>query len=122
MAGPRRESGARVAEVLAALWAADHPLTAREVAAAIGDGLAYTTVQTILARLHEKGAVRREPAGRAHAYTPVLDEAGLAARRMHALLDRRADYTTVVTRFLGSLDADQRRTFARLLRTEGADS
>lgn len=121
MPGQRRESGAREAEVLAALWAADRPLTPREVTGAVGDGLAYNTVQTILTRLYEKGAVRRERVGRAHVYTPVLDEAGLAARRMHALLDRSGDYTAVVSRFLGALDPEQRRTFARLLRGDRED-
>ena len=38
------------AEVLAALWAADAPLTAGEVVDALGGGLAYNTVQTILTR------------------------------------------------------------------------
>jgi predicted transcriptional regulator len=121
MGGQRRESGAREAEVLAALWAANRALTPGEVADVVGDGLAYNTVQTILARLHEKGAVQRERVGRAHAYTPVLDEAGLAARRMRALLDRSGDYTSVVSRFLGSLDPEQRRTFARLLRIDRED-
>lgn len=121
MRGRRRESGAREAEVLAALWAEDRALTPREVTDAVGDGLAYNTVQTILTRLYEKGAVRRERVGRAHAYTPVLDAAGLAARRMHALLDRSADYTAVASRFVGSLDPEQRRTLARLLRVDRGD-
>jgi predicted transcriptional regulator len=36
--------------VLAALWAADAPLTAGEVVDALGGGLACNTVQTILTR------------------------------------------------------------------------
>lgn len=121
MRGRRTESGAREAEVLATLWAADRPLTPREVADTVGHGLAYNTVQTILTRLYEKGAVKRERVGRAHAYTPLLDEAGLAARRMHTLLDRSGDYVTVVSRFVGTLDDEQRRILARLLSTGGGD-
>ena len=116
MADKRRESGRLEAEVLAALWAADRPLTPGDVATALDGGLAYNTVQTILTRLHDKGAVRRERTGRAYAYTPVLDEAGLAARRMRAMLDRGGDHDAVLTRFLGTLSADQQRTLARLLR------
>lgn len=115
MVGSRREPGMREAEILAALWAAGRPLTPREVVEAVGDGLAYNTVQTILTRLHDKGAVRRELVGRAHAYTPVLDEAGMAARRMRAMLDRGGDSTAVLSRFLGTLSPEQRDTFARLL-------
>lgn len=118
----RRESGAREGEILAALWAADHPLTPREVAVALGDDLAYNTVQTILTRLYDKHAVRRERLGRAYAYSPVLDGAGLAAQRMHALLDHGGDRAAVLRRFLGTLDAEQRRTFAELLDAEREDA
>lgn len=116
MSEARRERGRLEAEVLAALWAADRPLTPGDVTTAVGGGLAYNTVQTILTRLQDKGAVRRERAGRAYAYSPVLDEAGLAARRMRAMLDRGGDYDMVLTRFLGTLSTDQKRTLARLLR------
>ena len=83
----RRGAGELENEVLAALWAAENPLTPREVQHALGEGLAYNTVQTILTRLHAKGAVQREPAGRAHAYTPVL-----ATRFYVELLERRGGY------------------------------
>jgi predicted transcriptional regulator len=119
MASGRREPGELEAEVLAALWAADAPLTAGEVVDALGDGLAYNTVQTILTRLHQKGAVRRELAGRAHAYTPVLDEAGLAARRMRAMLDRGGDHAAILTRFVGTLSPDEERTLTQLLHPPG---
>jgi predicted transcriptional regulator len=111
----RRQSGSLESEVLATLWAADKPLTAGEVVDALGGELAYNTVQTILTRLHGKGAVRREQAGRAHAYTPVLDEAGLAANRMRAMLDRGGDHAAVLTRFLGTLTPDQEATLAKLI-------
>lgn len=113
--GMRRAKGTLESEVLAALWAAPRPLTAGEVADEVGGELAYTTVQTILARLHDKGAVSRELAGRAHAYTPVLDDAGLAAERMRALLDKGGDHAAVLTRFLGSLTSEDEATLAALL-------
>jgi len=111
----RRQSGSLESEVLATLWAADKPLTAGEVVEALGGELAYNTVQTILTRLHGKGAVRREQAGRAHAYTPVLDEAGLAANRMRAMLGRGGDHAAVLTRFLGTLTPDEEATLAQLI-------
>jgi predicted transcriptional regulator len=111
----RRASGGLESEVLATLWAADKPLTTGEVVDELGGELAYNTVQTILTRLHGKGAVRREQAGRAHAYTPVLDEAGLAANRMRAMLDRGGDHAAVLTRFLGTLTPAEEATLAQLL-------
>ncbi len=111
-----RAAGSLESEVLAALWAAERPLTAGDVAVALGSDLAYNTVQTILVRLHVKGAVHRELAGRAHTYSPVLDEAGLAAQRMRAMLDRGGDHAAVLTRFLGSLTPEDESTLVDLLR------
>lgn len=114
----RRAKGGLESEVLAALWAAGRPLTAGEVAEALGGELAYTTVQTILSRLYAKHAVHREFAGRAHAYTPVLDDAGLAASRMQAMLDRGGDRAAVLARFLGSLSPEDEAVLVELLQRQ----
>lgn len=111
----RRAAGGLESEVLAALWSANKPLTAGEVVDALEGDLAYTTVQTILTRLHGKGAVDREQLGRAHAYTPVLDEAGLAANRMRTMLDKGGDRAAVLTRFVGTLTPDEEATLAKLI-------
>ncbi|MFI6844480.1 BlaI/MecI/CopY family transcriptional regulator [Kitasatospora sp. NPDC050467] len=112
----RRPAGELEAEVLATLWSAHRPLTPQDVQAALGDGLARTTVATILARLHEKGTVERTRAGRAYAYTPtVQDPAGLAARRMHTELGREADRSTVLARFVSDLSAEDERLLRELL-------
>lgn len=116
----RRANGSLESEVLAALWAADRPLTAGEVVEAVDGDLAYNTVQTILTRLHGKGAVHRELAGRAHAYTPVLDDAGLAAHRMQAMLDKGGDHAAVLSRFLRTLTAEDEATLAGLLNQQQA--
>lgn len=84
---PRRPAGGLEAEVLAALWAADRGLTPGEVRLQLGSELAYTTVMTTLSRLHEKGAVQRRRAGRAYRYTPVMDQADIAAARMRDMLE-----------------------------------
>lgn len=112
----RRAPGSLESEVLATLWATAEPMTAGEVVEALDNDLAYTTVQTILTRLHGKGAVVREQAGRAHAYSPVLDEAGLAAHRMRAMLDRGGDRAAVLSRFVGTLTSEEGTTLAGLLR------
>src|SRR3977135_1309342 len=62
----RRAAGELEAEVLAALWAADGPLTTADVRHAVGGGLAYNTVQTILVRLYDKGLIDRLADGRRH--------------------------------------------------------
>lgn len=54
--------------------------------------LAYTTVMTILVRLHEKGYVSRVQTGRTYTYEAAMDEAALAAtvgrRELRRLIDR----------------------------------
>jgi predicted transcriptional regulator len=104
--GKRRARGELESEVMAALWAADGPMTPAEVQAALGDGLAYNTVQTILIRLLDKDLVRRQPAGRGrgHAYWPAQDAATSAADRMRAALAERPDRQAVLQQFAAGLD------------------
>jgi predicted transcriptional regulator len=101
--------------VLAALQAAPGSRTAGEVRDDLGGDLAYTTVLTILVRLHAKGVLDREKRGRAYAYRPVSDEAGLAALRMRQVLDERADRDAVLARFVGDLTDDDEQALRRLL-------
>ena len=117
--GARRGPGELEAEVLAALWAAAEPLTPEALRGRLGSELAYTTVTTILARLYEKGAVGREPQGRGYRYFPVLDQQGLTARRMRALLDGHADQAGVLSHFVDTLDAV---TLAALRRALGSEA
>jgi predicted transcriptional regulator len=117
--GDRRGAGDLESDVLAALWAADKPLTTGETVDAIGGGLAYTTVQTILVRLVAKGAIQRQPAGRAFAYSPVLDKAGIVASRMRAVLDSGVDQEAVLSRFVGTLSVDEENILGQLLRRRG---
>ena len=74
-------------ELVRSLWDAGKPLTVRELLEQVNrrrrTKLAYTTVMTVLSRLAEKGALRRERRGRAFAYEPVAgDAAGLAVQNV----------------------------------------
>jgi predicted transcriptional regulator len=114
-----RPRGALEREVLACLAAAGRPVTAGEVLADLGGGLAYTTVMTTLTRLHGKGALTREPTGRAYAYSLAgsLDAipASLTAGRMRRLLDAGEDRAGVLTRFVADLSPDDERLLTELL-------
>jgi predicted transcriptional regulator len=101
----RRARGELESEVMAALWAADAAMTPAEVQAALGGGLAYNTVQTILIRLLDKDLVRRKPGrGRGHTYWPARDAATSAADRMRAALAERPDRQAVLQQFAAGLD------------------
>jgi predicted transcriptional regulator len=112
----RRRAGALESEVLAALWAADRPLSTAEVQHAVDSQLAYTTVQTILARLHDKGMVGRDSDGRRHRYHPVKGAEELAAEQMQALLRRGPDRLSVLQRFATSLSEEDAAVLRDMLR------
>lgn len=114
-AGRRRARGELESEVMAALWAAGEPLTPAGVQAALGGGLAYNTVQTILIRLHEKKLVDRRREGRSHVYWPVEDAVTAAASQMRAALADRPDRHAVLQQFAASLDASDAEVLRRLL-------
>ncbi|ARP71530.1 CopY family transcriptional regulator [Streptomyces pluripotens] len=111
----RRARGELESDVLAALWAADGPLTARQVLDRLSGDLAYTTVLTILSRLYEKGMLVRNREGRGYAYTPVRDEASHTARRMRSLLEEGTDREAVLTRFVSELSAQEEQLLQQLL-------
>ena len=112
----RRAAGELEAEVLAALWAADGPLTAARAREAVGGELAYNTVQTILVRLYEKGLIGRVADGRRHEYFAVKGAEELAAEQMQALLSRGRDRQAVLQRFATSLSVEDARLLQAMLR------
>jgi predicted transcriptional regulator len=116
----RRARGELESGVLAALWAADRPLTPRQVLQRLPGDLAYTTVLTILTRLHDKGMLVRQHAGRGYAYAPARDEASDTAVRMHSLLERGTDREAVLTRFISELSQEDEQLLHRLLGEQDA--
>ncbi|MEV8046988.1 BlaI/MecI/CopY family transcriptional regulator [Streptomyces griseoluteus] len=117
----RRGQGELEGLVLSALSEARTPASAGWVQEHLGVGLAYTTVITILTRLLAKGAVTRERAGRSFVWTPVSDQAGLAAHRMRKVLDGESDREAVLSRFVTSLEPDDERLLRHLLGESGPD-
>ena len=112
----RRRSGDLEHEVLAVLLAADGPMTAAQVRAALGDTLAYTTVMTVLSRVAEKGLAMRQRRGRAHVYSPIRDGAEVTALRMRRLLDAaHDDRAAVLARFVGSLSEKDEAMLMQML-------
>ncbi|MFD5554264.1 BlaI/MecI/CopY family transcriptional regulator [Streptomyces sp. NPDC127068] len=114
----RRAQGELEALVLAALRGAPGPVNTAWVQERLGQDLAYTTVITILTRLHAKGAVARERAGRSFVWTSGASEADLAALRMRRVLDAEKDREAVLASFVTSLEEDDERTLRALLAQE----
>jgi predicted transcriptional regulator len=113
--GARRAAGELESAVLGLLHAAGTPLSPGAVRERLGGDLAYTTVVTILSRLHAKGVLERARAGRAYLYAPVADEPGLAARRMASVLAEEPDREAVLARFVSSLSRSDEELLRRML-------
>ncbi len=101
--------------MLAALHAAGRPLTPADVQGGLDDERAYTTVTTILARLHAKGLVSRMPVGRGFAYYPARSEAATVARQMHTILDVGTDRAAVLAQFIDRLGPEEGQLLERLI-------
>ena len=104
--------------IMAVLWDAGRPMTVRQVHAALSDSrsLAYTTVMTVLSRLHAKGILRRSEAGRAFTYEPVHSRADHAAHLMvQALADSR-DRDAALAHFVETITAAEEGVLRAALR------
>ena len=80
---------------------------------------AYTTIMTVMGRLHEKGVLGRDRRGRQYFYRPAAPEAELIDRLSGVAVDRVVErYGAAALRHfavkLGDLDPDTRRRLAAL--------
>lgn len=80
---------------------------------------AYTTIMTVMSRLHEKGVLTRERSGRQYIYGPTASEEELVDRLSGLAVDRLVDrYGTAALRHfavrLADLDPGTRRRLAAL--------
>lgn len=139
VAARRRKRPSKASELLGtleyaamrALWNGA-PASVKTVLDRVNDGrpsdeqLAYTTVMTVLGRLHEKGLLDRVKAGRGYDYTPRFDEdqlvEHLGQQEVSNLLDRYG--TIALSQFaaaLGDADPDTLRRITRLAEADRHD-
>lgn len=112
----RRPRGELEGSVLGVLWDATDWMSPQEVSDALDRSLAYTTVTTVLTRLVAKGTVERRPAGRGFTYRPVASREEQAAARMGEVLAAAGDRTVTLSRFVESLDHEERERLRRAIR------
>jgi predicted transcriptional regulator len=76
--------------VMEALWSADAPLTAADVAERIDPARAWSdrTVKTMLARLLAKAVIAHEEDGRRYLYRPIVARDHYVAGESRRLVDR----------------------------------
>ena len=103
------------------VWRHDE-VTVRDVLEALNEGRkqrAYTTIMTIMSRLHRKALLERRRSGKTDVYRPVMSrEAYLDARAKREVEELVADYGDLVlahfARQLGTLDPKRREKLRRL--------
>lgn len=105
--------------ILKSFWD-DGPATVRELIGRLGTEWAYTTVQTLVTRLVEKGHVRADRRGVAHVFTATTAREELAHRRVEEVASSLLDGATapLVLRLVenGKFSADDIKSFRELLR------
>lgn len=103
--------------VLEVLWGRGEAMAVRDVCSSLErrPALAYTTVMTVLDRLHEKGFVTRVKSGKAFLYRPKFSREILHGERAaSALSDTGAPPTEVLVAFLDSVESRDPEMLDRL--------
>ena len=111
----KRADGALEQDVLRVLWLAERPLLPAEVRDQVTGDLAYTSIATVLGRLHVKGLVSRAAAGRAYAYAAVVDESKLTVRRLEDVLAKSTDRQAALAGLVSHLSRKERNALRALL-------
>ncbi len=111
----KRADGALEHEIMAVLWSAARPMQPGEIKDRLTSQLAYTSVATVLMRLHAKGWIERRAAGRAFTYSAVVDEAQLAARRMNEVLSATSDRQAALAGLVSTLSKREAKALRVLL-------
>lgn len=103
-----RAKGELRTAVLRVLWAADRPLTAKEIRAAFGPDAplpAITTLLTVLDRLGSSGLVDRSPSDTGESvFSASAPESDYTADAMLSALMNADDTSAALLRFAGELD------------------
>jgi predicted transcriptional regulator len=103
--------------VLEVLWEVGADISVREAQQALRRPLAYTTILTVLDRLHAKGAVLRSREGKAYVYRARFPrEAFLGERAVRALAESGRPADTVLMAFLDSAEVHDPELLDRLAR------
>lgn len=110
------------AAIMDAVWAADGPVTVREILSGLPPDRkpAYTTLQTVTEILHRKGWLSRAKDGKAFRYAATAGREEYTARLMDEALAQTTDRTAALVHFADRLDpAEAAELAAALARAAG---
>lgn len=113
-----RGLGELEAVIMDHLWAADAPMSVREVRDAVSKqrSSAYTTVMTVMDNLHTKGWLTRERQGRAYIYRPSKTREVYGAELMREALESSGDRRAAFMHFVDGIPDEETAELRRALR------
>lgn len=117
-----RQFGELEAAVMDQLWSWSRPTAVREVFDQLSGGreLAYTTIMTVMDRLHSKGLLRRELVSRAYLYEPLVTREQYTANMMAQALSGSEDRAAALLHFVAEMSSDERSALRIALRRAAA--
>lgn len=109
------------AVVMDVVWSAAGPVTVREILTAVNAGrssrpLAYTTVQTVVTNLADKGLLRRDGRERAHRFEAAVSRAEFTATLMTQALASTPDRTAALLQLMTQLSETERAAMLKHVR------
>ncbi|MDP4505420.1 BlaI/MecI/CopY family transcriptional regulator [Nonomuraea turcica] len=91
------------------MWATNAPASVRDVLEHLrkNRALAYTTVMTVMDKLHTKGLLKRKPVGRAYIYEAVSSKEAYTADVMRESLAKSGNRAATFVHFLERLTPEE---------------
>ncbi|GJF29759.1 hypothetical protein KNE206_24590 [Kitasatospora sp. NE20-6] len=113
-----RQLGELENDIMTRVWRWNRPVTVREVLHDLQAEreIAYTTVMTVLDKLHRKGWLRREQVGRAYRYEPVSSREAYTAALMNDAWATSDNPAAALVHFFGLMSPEQREALRDALR------
>ncbi|MET7328199.1 BlaI/MecI/CopY family transcriptional regulator [Nonomuraea sp. NPDC005650] len=95
--------------IMERMWARRKPASVRDVLEELRQErtIAYTTVMTVMDKLHTKGLLKREPVRRAYIYEPVASKEAYTADLMRAALAGSGNQAATLVHFLERLTPEE---------------
>ncbi|MFD9942418.1 BlaI/MecI/CopY family transcriptional regulator [Nonomuraea sp. NPDC059023] len=105
----KRGLGELESTIMDRMWAYHKPAAVRDVLEDLRKDreIAYTTVMTVMDKLHTKGLLKRKPVGRAYVYEPVASKEAYTAELMRDSLAASGNQAATLVHFLERLTPEE---------------
>ncbi|MFD8564832.1 BlaI/MecI/CopY family transcriptional regulator [Streptosporangium canum] len=106
------------AAIMDRMWSYHRPATVRDVLEDLRKEreIAYTTVMTVMDKLHKKGLLKREPASKAYLYETVSSREAHTAQVMRETLASGGNQAATLVHFLERLTPEEAAALESALR------